>query len=142
MIKEDSEISLQKYKFFFPIYLTIQITILVQTLLQLHSTMIIYKVLGYKPVDGWFGLWFILFLTGVSMGLILLVFQPYRYTPMDSRRNLVFGYFGGAWVGLVSFIFYFALDPFFYYLTAGLGLIWSVFYVLKRRNNRSQEIFP
>lgn len=142
MIKEANEANLKKYRAIFPIYLTVQITILVVTLLHLPSTMALYQELGYKPVDGWLGLWFVLLLAGFSAGVSLWIFIPFRYMPFISRLNLIFGFFAGAWVGLVSLCFEYALDPSFSYFTAGCGVIWLIAFTLLRKNYHSQEIFP
>jgi uncharacterized YccA/Bax inhibitor family protein len=143
MKNNEYESQLYKFKSVLPYYLTIQITILLITLLQITTTITFYNQLGYQPIDGWFGLWIILEVVGFSVGLILWLLKPWRKEPMSSRINLIFGYFGGVWVGLVSIIFHYAMAPLYSFITAGIGFGWLILFVLIRNNkHRSEEIFP
>ncbi len=125
------------------LYLTVQITVLAVTLVQIPTLLHAYSQLGYMPLDGWPVLWLFLEMFGLSIALTLLVSPYWRRIPFAERMNPVFGYFGAAWVGLVAFIFHVPATAGFTYLVAAVGLVWLIaFYLARRNRTRPEEIFP
>jgi cobalamin synthase len=57
----------------------------------------------YIPVDGWFGIWFILEISSLSLGLAMLLLTRLREIPLKNRFHTMFGYFTVAWVLLLAF---------------------------------------
>jgi len=141
-MNDELEERLYQYRLFLPIYLTIQVTTLVLTLLQLPTTITFYRELGYQSVDPWLGLWFVLLILGLSVAIILGLLSPWRKMPFARRMNLIFGYLGAAWTGLISLGFHFVFHPAYFYFTAAAGLVWWISFMVLRKNKRSQEIFP
>ncbi len=139
----DAEFEIKKWGSFLRYYWTIQLTILTLAIVQVPTRLETVNVLGYQTVDGWAGLWFVLEILGISFGLILTLSPFWRALPFSNRRDLIFGYWGGAWIGLVSLMLTYAFQTRFAFLIAGLGLAGAViFYWLRRRSSLSGELFP
>jgi hypothetical protein len=140
---KEVEFQSNSYKKALPYYLTIQITILIVTILQLSSTIAAYRQMGFQPIDGWIALWFVLEIFGISIMMILWFIKQWKSMPKELKINLTFGYFAGVWVGFVSLIYHYPIAPLYSLITAGLGIVWLVMFVLlRKKKDRPEEIFP
>ncbi len=142
MKTEEGEVNLKQYRLFLPIYLTIQVTTLVLTLLQLPNTIAFYRDSLAMQLGPWLGFWLVLLIIGIGVGIKLSLFSKSRKVFIEKRMNLIFGYLGGAWAGLLTLGFQIPFQPLYFYITAALGLIWWIFFTVLRKNKRAHAIFP
>jgi hypothetical protein len=85
----------------------------------------------YIPVDGWFGIWFILEIISLSLGLAMLLMTRWRAIPLKNRFHTMFGYFTIAWVLLLAFDLRTSVLNFsaLHYLTLALVLVLFISYL-------------
>ncbi len=85
----------------------------------------------YIPVDGWFGIWFILEIISLSLGLAMLLITRWRAIPFKNRFHTMFGYFTIAWVLLLAFDLRTSVLNFsaLHYLTLALVLVLFISYL-------------
>ncbi|MDR3578234.1 MAG: hypothetical protein P4L50_30600 [Anaerolineaceae bacterium] len=85
----------------------------------------------YIPVDGWFGIWFILEVISLSLGLAMLFLTRWRAIPMKNRFHTMFGYFTIAWVLLLAFDLRTSVLNFsaLHYVTLALVLVLFISYL-------------
>ena len=126
-----------------PIYIAVQLTLLAVALVELPTLMYLYQQEGIISMDGWIALWAILELFGISIGLILLVSRFWRQLALKERINPIFGFFLGSWIGMLAFLYHIPTKTSFSFLTAGLGIVLLVVFLLVRRGfHKPEEIFP
>ena len=126
-----------------PFYIVVQLTLLAIALVELPTLLYLYQQQGIISMDGWIGLWAVLEIFGLSIGLILLVSRYWRQLALKERINPIFGFFLGSWIGMVAFLFHIPTKTSVSFLTAGLGIAMLVaFLVVRRGFGKPEEIFP
>ena len=103
--------------------------LVVITEIPIYSTFV--EQYKYIPVDGWFGIWFILEIASLSLGLAMLLLTRWRAIPLKNRFHTMFGYFTVAWVLLLAFDLRTSVLNFsaLHYVTLGLVLVLFISYL-------------
>jgi hypothetical protein len=85
----------------------------------------------FIPIDGWYGIWFILEIVSLSLGLGLLLLTRWRAVPLKNRFHTMFGYFTIAWVLLLAFDLRTSVLNFsaLHYVTLALVLVLFISYL-------------
>jgi hypothetical protein len=129
-----------------PIYLAVQGITLLLTFLDFP----VYAEAGLSShtmtVGGWVGLWFMLVVFGLSIGMILLISNTWKMVFSDKvRGKLAAGYFLGAIAGLVTLgIRFMPIMPKQYFIIIAGIILFSfiIYFVWIKRQSQFDEIFP
>ena len=107
----------------------ITLILVVITEIPIYSTFVEQN--KYIPADGWFGIWFILEITSLSLGLAMLLLTRWRAIPLKNRFHTMFGYFTIAWVLLLAFDLRTSVLNFsaLHYVTLALVLVLFISYL-------------
>ena len=95
---------------------------------------------------GWLGIWLIVEITSLAIGLGLLILKEWDQTALSDRLNPSFGFLTLAWIGIISLGVYGWNTPLFVLLLLAtpLGiLLYAIYHRLQRNLEDSpEEIFP
>ena len=107
----------------------VTLILVVITEIPIYSTFV--EQFKYIPVDGWFGIWFILEIISLSLGLAMLLLTRWRAIPLKNRFHTMFGFFTIAWVLLLAFDLRTSVLNFsaLHYLTLALVLVLFISYL-------------
>lgn len=100
----------------------------------------------FNPLyGGWLWAWLLLEAITALSGLFLLLAPHAQRTPLASRLNLAFGYWGLTWLGLLPFIARLRGEtpPFLLWVATTLVIVLCALYVLvRRRVDIHADMFP
>ncbi len=129
-----------------PMYLAVQVAILLFTALDTPLYLDLYRVNHFFTVSGWIGAWFVLVIFGLANAVFLLARRSWRVLFEENVRvKLALGYFIGGITGLLTLGVrvipiiapqYFLQVGVLAVLPIGAYLIWN------RHGHKSDELFP
>ncbi len=123
------------------VYLTAELTLLAVALVELPDH--VFNSGTHQYSSAWTILWLLMELFGLSAGLMIWFFPFWNQISIRRRVNIMFGYWGAAWVGCIALIFHNPMPVAVSLVVAGLGLIWLLAFSIVRRNGHApEEMFP
>jgi hypothetical protein len=129
-----------------PIYLCVQVAILLMTFLDYPVYMDAYLANHNTAINGWSGAWFLLEMIGFVLSIIILFSKRWKINFGERERvKLGASYFLGAVAGLVTLgLRFMAMIPAEYFLIiGGIVLLAAIAYLIwSKRQPKLDEIFP
>ncbi len=129
-----------------PVYLAAQISALLYTLLDSPVFLEAYRRDHILIVNGWLGLWFLLFLAGLVTILLLVIRHGWhQHLTRQIRAKLSISYFMGLIASLLTLGLRFmpVTTPAFFISIGALALLAStIYFIWIKRAQAAEIIFP
>ncbi len=146
MTEEKLQKDFQRVTGALPIYLAVQLAILLITLLDSQVYMDAYRVTHLLSATGWLGAWYLLMAFGLGTAVFLLIKKSYKIAFEErTRGKLAMGYFFGSIIGMLNLGMRFmpVISPQYFLIVGVLALLLgSGYYIWKKRGQTVEEMFP
>lgn len=142
---ETLEQQLEKWKRVLLVYLGAGSALALIALVDLPMRVLEQRANPATVIDGWYGLWFLLLLSSLTPGLLLLLAPRWRSAKLQSRLPTGFGFLGVAWLAMLGFSLRGSvlLPVAFHFIVAASGAVLAGGYLFLRRGlPRKEEMFP
>ncbi|MDX9865560.1 MAG: hypothetical protein RBT34_12220 [Anaerolineaceae bacterium] len=146
MIKGDFNKERERIIKILPVYLTVQVVMLVMTYLDFSVYAEVYRMQKFLVVTPWLGAWFLLAMAGLIPGIYLLVSKTGKrvFNEVEQARFSL-GWLFGVIAGLLTLGIRFmpVMPGWYFYIVGGLFFLLSaIYWTWNKRHTRANEIFP